>query len=212
MAPSLFHLVTHAERTLIRRHSEPLRASHIIFGANWHQLALAQWTPSINAHNFVWQRLFLLSLLSRKFDDRLNPNFHRFVILCICWDTPNEKTGLRQLPIVSSVFKETNKTTNLKYYRFSVLCSFFMLVNPLNNPLCWTRHLEGSYTCVVQTGLYLYILFGQTYSRSSDDVYWCLGVSVRCLFTAIVNLKWELKQRVCVFLMFSIVLANKFNS
>ena len=44
MAPSLFHLATHAERTLIRHHSEPLRANHIIFGANWHQLA--QWTPS----------------------------------------------------------------------------------------------------------------------------------------------------------------------
>ena len=47
MAPSLFHLATHAERTFIRRHSEPLRANHIIFGANWHQLALAQWTTSI---------------------------------------------------------------------------------------------------------------------------------------------------------------------
>ena len=31
--------------------------------------------------------------------------FYRFVILCICWDTPSEKTGLWQLPIVSSVFK-----------------------------------------------------------------------------------------------------------
>ena len=51
MAPSLFHLATHAEWTLIRRHSEPLRATHIIFGANWHQLAPAQWTPSITAPN-----------------------------------------------------------------------------------------------------------------------------------------------------------------
>ena len=33
-------------------------------------------------------------------------NFHRFVILCICCDTPSEKTGLWQLPIVSSVFKQ----------------------------------------------------------------------------------------------------------
>ena len=47
MATSLFHLATRVERTLIRRHNEPLRANHIIFGANWHQLALAQWTPSI---------------------------------------------------------------------------------------------------------------------------------------------------------------------
>ena len=33
---------------------------------------------------------------------QLSPNYHRFVILCICWDTPrDEKTGLWQLPKVS---------------------------------------------------------------------------------------------------------------
>ena len=31
--------------------------------------------------------------------------FHRFVILCMCWDTPSENISLWQLPIVSSVFK-----------------------------------------------------------------------------------------------------------
>ena len=59
----------------------------------------------LNAHNSVWKGCFLLSLLSRTFDDRLSSNFHRLVILCICWDTPSEKTGLWQVPIVSSVFK-----------------------------------------------------------------------------------------------------------
>ena len=34
----------------------------------------------------------------------LSSNFHRFVILWICWDTLSEKTGLWQLPIVSTVF------------------------------------------------------------------------------------------------------------
>ena len=34
----------------------------------------------------------------------MSSNFHRFVILCICWDTPSE-IGLWQLLIVSSVFK-----------------------------------------------------------------------------------------------------------
>ena len=29
----------------------------------------------------------------------------RFVILCICWDTPSKKTSLWQLPKVSSAFK-----------------------------------------------------------------------------------------------------------
>jgi hypothetical protein len=47
MAPTLFHLATHAERILIRRHNEPLRANHIIIGANCRKRPLAQWTPSI---------------------------------------------------------------------------------------------------------------------------------------------------------------------
>ena len=50
-------------------------------------------------------RVFFLSLVSPIFNDRLSSNFHRFVILCICWDTPSEKTGVWQLPIVSSVFE-----------------------------------------------------------------------------------------------------------
>ena len=51
-------------------------------------------------------RVFFLSLLSRNFDDLLSSNFHKFVILCICWDTPSETFGCWQLPIVSTVFKE----------------------------------------------------------------------------------------------------------
>ena len=50
-------------------------------------------------------RVFFLSLISRNFDDQLSSNFHRFTILCICWHTLSEKTGLWQLPIVSRVFK-----------------------------------------------------------------------------------------------------------
>ena len=57
------------------------------------------------APNFVGQGCFFLSLLSRNFGDQLSSNFHRVVILCICWDTPSKKTGLWQLPIVSIVFK-----------------------------------------------------------------------------------------------------------
>ena len=54
-------------------------------------------------HTTCVTRVFFLPLFSRNFDDRLSSNFHRFVILCICWDTPTVKTGLWQLPIVSSV-------------------------------------------------------------------------------------------------------------
>ena len=38
------------------------------------------------------------------FDNRLSSNFHRYVVLCICWDTASEQTSLWQLPIVSSVY------------------------------------------------------------------------------------------------------------
>ena len=54
-------------------------------------------------------RAFFLSLLSRKFADRLSSNFHRFVILSICWDTPTVKSSIWQLPIVSTVFKKKNR-------------------------------------------------------------------------------------------------------
>ena len=50
--------------------------------------------------------VFFLLLLSRNFDNQLISKFHRFVILCICWDTPSEKTCLWQLPIVSRVLKK----------------------------------------------------------------------------------------------------------
>ena len=49
------------------------------------------------------QHCMRVSLSSRNFDDRLSWNFPRFVILW-CWDTPSEKTGLWQLPLVSTVF------------------------------------------------------------------------------------------------------------
>ena len=64
------------------------------------------WGPEIKhleAHNFV----FFLLKLSRNFSYQLNSNFHRFVILCICWDALTDKTSLWQLPIVSSVFNIT---------------------------------------------------------------------------------------------------------
>ena len=50
-------------------------------------------------------QVFFLSLISRDFEDWLSSNFHRFVILFICWDTSTVKTSLWQLPIVSIVFK-----------------------------------------------------------------------------------------------------------
>ena len=63
-------------------------------------------------------RVFFLSLLSRKFDDRLSSNFHRFVILCIWWDTPTVKASLWQLPIVPLPLNFKMNPT-LEYYEFS---------------------------------------------------------------------------------------------
>ena len=57
----------------------------------------------LKAHNFVWQGHFFFHYYLN-FDDRLSSNVHRFVIWCTCWDTAIEKTGLWQLPIVSTVF------------------------------------------------------------------------------------------------------------
>ena len=58
----------------------------------------------LKAHN-LWDKVLFLPLFSRNFNDQLSSNVHRFVILCICWDTPSENTGLWQLPKVSSAFK-----------------------------------------------------------------------------------------------------------
>ena len=62
----------------------------------------------LKAHNFVRQWCFFIF----NFDDRLGSNFYKFVILCICSDSPSEKTGLWQLPIVSRVF---NGVIKLKF-------------------------------------------------------------------------------------------------
>ena len=51
---------------------------------------------NLKAHKFVQQGVFFLALFSCTFDDQLSLNCHRFIILCICWDTPSENTGLYQ--------------------------------------------------------------------------------------------------------------------
>ena len=55
-------------------------------------------------------RVFFLPLLSRNFDDQLSSNVHRFVILCICWDTPSEcPVSLTWTPQRNSLEKETTE-------------------------------------------------------------------------------------------------------
>ena len=112
------YLVTsNGERLMVKKHCEkrlPLKCHSFREKSNipwiWFQdVRFRTWGLEINhlnAHNFVWQGWFFCLLLSRKFDDRLSSNFHRFVILCICWDTPTVKASLWQLPIVSTAFNE----------------------------------------------------------------------------------------------------------
>ena len=111
------------------------------------------------AHNFVWQGCFFLSLISRNFDDRLSSNFHRFVILCICWDTPTVEASLWQLPIVSTAFNEGHQITLCLINRSSfhmVPALFHSIWNKivshlpqLDIPFCkkwvkkWWRHTES---------------------------------------------------------------------
>ena len=126
-------------------------------------LRLRIWDPEIKypkAHNFVWQGLFFLSLLSRNFDDQLSSNFHRFVIVCICWDTPSEKTCLWQLPIVSRVFKQLiqlcgwGKKTPENYSRESP-CSQVRTEHPICNLKSW---LHDKLSCGINWKLVLTVL------------------------------------------------------
>ena len=57
----------------------------------------------------VVQQVFFLSLFSCNFNDHWSPNYHWFVILCMCWDTPSENTGLWQyqtcpVPLTTMVY------------------------------------------------------------------------------------------------------------
>ena len=113
---------------------------------------LSLFSASESKH-ILYKRFFILSLLSCNFDDQLNQNFHRFVILCICWDTPSKKTGLWQLPIVSIVFKRDLNlnlfsahrefsTRVLPKYLFEVTCTLL----DWSITRFWTLQLVTLYT------------------------------------------------------------------
>ena len=62
----------------------------------------------LKAHNFAWQGCFsviIISQLRRPIELKFWQVCY-FICSCFCWDTPSEKTGLWQLPIVSTVFKD----------------------------------------------------------------------------------------------------------
>ena len=70
-------------------------------------LRIRFWGPEIKhpkAHNFVWQGFFFFHYYLATLAINWVQIF-TCLLFCACWDTPSEKTGLWQLPIVSSVFK-----------------------------------------------------------------------------------------------------------
>ncbi len=71
----------------------------------WEGLQAWSLSQASESTQFYATSVCFLSLFSCNFDDQLSPNFHRFVILCICWNTPSEDTGLWQLPKVYPAFK-----------------------------------------------------------------------------------------------------------
>ena len=74
--------IKHCEKGLpLKCHSFRERSN---FPRIWFRdLRFRTWGLEINHLNARLTRVFFLSLLSRKFDDRLSSNFHMFVILCI---------------------------------------------------------------------------------------------------------------------------------
>ena len=53
--------------------------------------------------SFTLQQVYFFLILQLRWP--IESTFSQTVILCICWDTPSEKTGIWQLPKVSSAFK-----------------------------------------------------------------------------------------------------------
>ena len=60
---------------------------------NWFRTSADNLKSSIWKHTTCATKAFFLPLFSRNFNDQLSSNFHRFVILCICWDTPSGSFG-----------------------------------------------------------------------------------------------------------------------
>ncbi len=77
------------------------------------------------AHNSMQRGSFCLSLFSCNFDDQLSINFHRFIILCICWDTPSEDIPcLQRTKDKVITIKKTANLTEVIHF-FCVFCHIY---------------------------------------------------------------------------------------
>ena len=73
-------------------------------------LIIRWWGPEkkhLKAHNFLWQECFFFHYYLATSTINWAQIFTGLLFYAyLCWDVPSVKTGLWQLPIVSSVFKE----------------------------------------------------------------------------------------------------------
>ena len=79
----------------------------------------------LKAHNFVWQGcVYFHCYVATSMTDWAQI-FTGLLHICICWDTASEKTGLWQLPIVSSAF--IGSLCRYHIYCISRLCKLYQI-------------------------------------------------------------------------------------
>ena len=107
----------------------------------------------LKAHNFAWQGCFSVIIISQLRRPILSSNFHRFVIVCLCWDTLSERNGLWQLPIVSSVFKpivrfqKPRYLNNFPFILKQVFCEIVSRFNASSESALGNLHDEPPLLC-----------------------------------------------------------------
>ena len=106
---------------------------------------------------------------------RLCPNCHRFVILCKCWDTPNENTRIR-LPA---------KLPCHKYNLRQVSCTIL-----LSNFLCLLKRKQLSTTTFLlyRIGLPAKLPYCHKYNLRLVTCNFCFISIIICIEAAILNL------------------------
>ena len=93
-------------RDINERKNTLVTRSCVLPGAWFRDLKIRFWghkVKHLKAHNFVWQGFFSFHYYLANSTTNWAQTFTG-LLFYTCWDTPSEKTGLRQLPIVSSVF------------------------------------------------------------------------------------------------------------
>ena len=94
------------------------------------------------------QGCFFLSLLSCNFDDQLSQHFHRFVILCICLDTPSESTCLDNYRMCHGAFN-INDRVQVVFAEAMIGNAYFHSVTAFTNDATYV-HTQLNVTAIYQ--------------------------------------------------------------